>query len=47
MGKSYQQPQSLVSLKICVTGSNSRLFAGEGVTYLSGRYVELKCTRFP
>ncbi len=29
-------------LKICVTGSNSRLFAGEGVTYLSGRYVELK-----
>ncbi|MEC4294455.1 ATP-binding protein [Adlercreutzia shanghongiae] len=29
-------------LKICVTGSNSRLFAGEGATYLSGRYVELK-----
>lgn len=27
---------------IYVTGSNSRLFAGEDLTYLTGRYVELK-----
>ena len=26
---------------ICVTGSNSRLFAGQDLTYLSGRYVKL------
>ncbi len=27
---------------ICATGSNSRLFAGEDLTYLSGRYVKLE-----
>lgn len=27
---------------IYVTGSNSRMFAGEHLTYLSGRYIELK-----
>lgn len=29
-------------LTICVTGSNSKLFAGEDLTYLAGRYVELE-----
>jgi len=27
---------------IYVTGSNSRMFAGESMTYLSGRYIEIK-----
>lgn len=30
------------TMQICVTGSNSSLFAGQGLTYLSGRYVELQ-----
>lgn len=28
-------------LEICVTGSNASMFAGESVTYLAGRYVEI------
>ena len=27
---------------IYVTGSNSRMFSGEHMTYLSGRYIEMK-----
>lgn len=30
------------NVDIYVTGSNSRMFAGEHLTYLSGRYIELK-----
>lgn len=30
------------NIDIYVTGSNSRVFAGEHLTYLSGRYVEIK-----
>lgn len=30
-----------LGLDIYVTGSNARMFAGEGMTYLSGRYVSL------
>jgi predicted AAA+ superfamily ATPase len=30
------------NVDIYVTGSNSRLFAGEHLTYLSGRYIEIK-----
>lgn len=29
-------------LKITVTGSNASMFSGEGLTYLAGRYIELK-----
>lgn len=29
-------------LEICVTGSNASMFAGEGLTYLAGRYVTLE-----
>ncbi|MDO5032285.1 ATP-binding protein [Corynebacterium sp.] len=29
-------------LRILVTGSNASMFAGEGMTYLAGRYVELE-----
>ena len=29
-------------LEICVTGSNASMFAGEGLTYLAGRYVSIE-----
>ncbi len=29
-------------LEICVTGSNASMFAGEGLTYLAGRYVTIE-----
>lgn len=29
-------------LEICVTGSNASMFAGEGLTYLAGRYVTVE-----
>lgn len=28
-------------MEICVTGSNASMFAGEAVTYLAGRYIEI------
>ena len=29
-------------LEICATGSNASMFAGEGLTYLAGRYISVE-----
>ncbi len=40
--KAINSIRTTFSIDVCVTGSNSRLFAGEDLTYLAGRYVELR-----
>jgi len=40
--KAINSIRTSYDVDICVTGSNSRVFSGEHLTYLSGRYVELK-----
>ena len=40
--KTVNELRASLPLDIYVTGSNSRLFSGEYVTYITGRYIEIK-----